>query len=567
MLFLLGGLSLISLAGCKEDPKASFEIQYSVTKEPTCTEKGKEEGYDESNNLVSKDIPALGHSYDEGKITKEATCEEKGEKTYTCSRCHESKTEEIAALGHEMSDEYLHDESTHYQTCSRCGKTFNKNAHTFQFKSSTNLEPKYYFPENYYYVSDELKPTFGYDENGTEIMGAINEYECPVCKATIYKAEFITEYTDNYSRNDSYIDTGYRNEYTYVYSDYKIQSVTRKVIDNDSDGSNKNGTFYEYLYTDIAMTITRYSVSSDGNTKVPYLKAILTFDKGDHVTKVEHFYYHSSNGTWGDRYDWFEFTYSEEGKVVKVKQDYLSSFYVEVTYLEHDAYNEKFLPLKEVTYNNDGTAVFTYEYTYDNDGKCLTRVFTNHETGQISTRNYSYDSQGRLLKDGYYTYEYYDGDSYRRYSNGKLEKDIHINSSGMIDKQTDYYDTLTVIYELLSYSSNQNESIKSSKQTYDYTDDSRDYILNNYLKTTFSNGLKTHVYEKVEKKDEQSYTYSSTTESNTDYTYTNRNFISKIEVKTTVDYVNENLTDFENSRSKTYTFKEFSISKNILINQ
>lgn len=40
------------------------------------------------------------HTWNEGEVTKEATCTEKGIKTYTCSVCNATRTEEIAALGH-----------------------------------------------------------------------------------------------------------------------------------------------------------------------------------------------------------------------------------------------------------------------------------------------------------------------------------------------------------------------------------------------------------------------------------------------------------------------------------
>jgi len=46
--------------------------------------------------------PALGHNY-EGQITTQPTCAVKGVKTFTCSRCGDSYTEEVAALGHNWS--------------------------------------------------------------------------------------------------------------------------------------------------------------------------------------------------------------------------------------------------------------------------------------------------------------------------------------------------------------------------------------------------------------------------------------------------------------------------------
>ena len=47
-----------------------------------------------------KVIPALGHAWDNGVITTAPTCENAGVKTFTCTRCNETKTEAINATGH-----------------------------------------------------------------------------------------------------------------------------------------------------------------------------------------------------------------------------------------------------------------------------------------------------------------------------------------------------------------------------------------------------------------------------------------------------------------------------------
>lgn len=68
------------------------------------------------------------HAFDNGVITTNPTCEETGVKTYTCTECGETKTEEIPAMGHvEVIDEAI--EATCSETgltqgkhCSRCGK-------------------------------------------------------------------------------------------------------------------------------------------------------------------------------------------------------------------------------------------------------------------------------------------------------------------------------------------------------------------------------------------------------------------------------------------------------------
>lgn len=68
---------------------------------------------------------ALGHSYTE-EITTKPTCDEKGVKTFTCSRCGDSKTEEIAALGHDyqstgMEEATCEEPAYDVQECTRCG--------------------------------------------------------------------------------------------------------------------------------------------------------------------------------------------------------------------------------------------------------------------------------------------------------------------------------------------------------------------------------------------------------------------------------------------------------------
>lgn len=78
-----------------------------------------------------KNLPATGnHAWDAGKITTEATCDGKGVKTFTCTVCNETKTEEIAALGHNFS----------YGYCNRCGlnSKYNQKAYEQDIFEKTN---------------------------------------------------------------------------------------------------------------------------------------------------------------------------------------------------------------------------------------------------------------------------------------------------------------------------------------------------------------------------------------------------------------------------------------------
>lgn len=68
------------------------------------------------------------HTWDAGVVTKEPTCTEAGVKTYTCTTCGATKTEEIPATGHTWGDyEITHAVSgrdgTKTRTCSRCDTT------------------------------------------------------------------------------------------------------------------------------------------------------------------------------------------------------------------------------------------------------------------------------------------------------------------------------------------------------------------------------------------------------------------------------------------------------------
>ena len=73
-------------------------------KEASC----EEEGYtgdiycEDCGKKISsgKVIAKTAHKWDEGVVTQKATCTEKGSKTYTCTLCESTKTEELPATGH-----------------------------------------------------------------------------------------------------------------------------------------------------------------------------------------------------------------------------------------------------------------------------------------------------------------------------------------------------------------------------------------------------------------------------------------------------------------------------------
>ena len=98
----------ISSAGNNDLLTANIHYNYGshthsykdVVTAPTCTEKGyTTHTCSCGDSYVDTYVDALGHAWDSGKVTKEPTETETGVKTFTCTRCGETKTEVIPATG------------------------------------------------------------------------------------------------------------------------------------------------------------------------------------------------------------------------------------------------------------------------------------------------------------------------------------------------------------------------------------------------------------------------------------------------------------------------------------
>ena len=96
----------------------------------TCTDCGKIYSDAAGKNEISLAqtvVNALGHDWKETSVV-EADCTKAGKRTYTCSRCSETRTEEIPALGHDWvvtsSEEPTCDKGgSRSYSCSRCSET------------------------------------------------------------------------------------------------------------------------------------------------------------------------------------------------------------------------------------------------------------------------------------------------------------------------------------------------------------------------------------------------------------------------------------------------------------
>ena len=103
----------ISISSTGNDDLLTANIHYNyvshthsykdVVTAPTCTEKGYTTHTCAcGDSYVDTYVDALGHAWDNGKVTKQPTETETGVKTFTCTRCGETKTETIPATGSDV---------------------------------------------------------------------------------------------------------------------------------------------------------------------------------------------------------------------------------------------------------------------------------------------------------------------------------------------------------------------------------------------------------------------------------------------------------------------------------
>ncbi len=104
-------------------PAGHVEDDGVVTTAPNCTDKGvKTYTCTVCGATRTEDIDALGHTEDEGVVTTEPNCTDKGVKTYTCTVCGATRTEDIDALGHTWNITEPSCKDTE-RTCTVCGAT------------------------------------------------------------------------------------------------------------------------------------------------------------------------------------------------------------------------------------------------------------------------------------------------------------------------------------------------------------------------------------------------------------------------------------------------------------
>jgi|GEM_PF-5775880 len=116
IIFLASSVLLLAACGGKPAPTDSSEAEkpttsqagdhkhqygdWTVTKEPTCTEKGQKERTCSCGDKQTQDVAATGHSYIDVAGGTAATCTTDGVSVQECGVCHDRKETPIPAKGH-----------------------------------------------------------------------------------------------------------------------------------------------------------------------------------------------------------------------------------------------------------------------------------------------------------------------------------------------------------------------------------------------------------------------------------------------------------------------------------
>ena len=125
-----GALVNITATVAENAPAGYINVNVIKVTAVTIDEKRLDLDVENGGITVESDKPVeCEHEWGEGVVTKEPTCTEDGVRTYTCSKCDETKTEVIPA-GHDYAKSGTTDPTCTKQgyttyTCTRCGDTYN----------------------------------------------------------------------------------------------------------------------------------------------------------------------------------------------------------------------------------------------------------------------------------------------------------------------------------------------------------------------------------------------------------------------------------------------------------
>ena len=202
------GTATCQREGCGKSHTHTLD-EGEVTKKPSCEDTGLKTYHckeADCNYTKTEDIAATGHNWNDGKITTKASCDHTGVKIYTCKTCGDTRTETIAMLEHTWDDGQVTtkpsctEKGIRTYTCKVCKATKTEDieatGHDYKVKDHKDAT----CTEDGYTTSvckncgDEKKETIkatGHDWNKGEVTtkatcteAGVMTYTCNVCKET-----------------------------------------------------------------------------------------------------------------------------------------------------------------------------------------------------------------------------------------------------------------------------------------------------------------------------------------------------------------------------------------------
>ena len=202
------GTATCQREGCGKSHTHTLD-EGEVTKKPSCEDTGVKTYHckeADCNYTKTEDIAATGHNWDDGKITTKASCDHTGVKTYTCKACGDTRTETIAMLEHTWDEGQVTtkpsctEKGIRTYTCKVCKATKTEDieatGHDYKVKDhkDATCTADGYTTSVCKNCGDEKKETIkatGHDWNKGEVTtkatcteAGVMTYTCNVCKET-----------------------------------------------------------------------------------------------------------------------------------------------------------------------------------------------------------------------------------------------------------------------------------------------------------------------------------------------------------------------------------------------
>ena len=247
------------------DPNCSHSYTSTVTKAATCTASGvRTYTCSKCGNSYTESIAALGHSYT-SSVTKAATCTASGVRTYSCSKCGNSYTEAIAALGHSYSN----------GKCTTCGTVDPNCTHSYtstvtKAATCTTAGVRTYTCSKCGSSYTEGIAALGHSYTGqvtapTCTTQGYTTFTCSTCK-TSYKGDY-TNTTGHSFSGGICINCG-TTDASYVENYYLVGYING--ADHGSEADWQNMGSYKFVNNKLTTTFTQDSyvfLKTEGNAK------------------------------------------------------------------------------------------------------------------------------------------------------------------------------------------------------------------------------------------------------------------------------------------------------------